>query len=172
MSVILALAAIAVFGFGWGIGNNHGYHKGQNAAAIARRKYLETRINGAARGVTKLSVEDYEQHALSTVASKIHDDPPRWFDHIKCKLGGEAGEFLEHVGKASRDDGWDMRDGPDAFTPERRAYLLKELGDLLWYIVALAAALKSNLAEIMLLNIQKRDARKKRGTLQGAGDDR
>lgn len=149
-----------------------GKHHGRCEAAKARAKYLDVRIDAAAKGVTPLSVSDYEEHCMSTVASKIYDDTPRWFDHLKCKLGGEAGEFLEHVGKASRDDGWDMRDGPDTLSPERRMSLLKELGDILWYVVTLAAVLKSNLAEIMLLNIQKRDGRKQRGTLKGSGDDR
>lgn len=172
MTLVLFFIATLVLIAAIHIAHGVGYNKGLNAAAIARRKYLEARIDGAVKGVTPLSVADYEEHAMSTVASKIFDDPPRWFDHLKCKLSGETGEFLEHIGKASRDDDWDMRKGPDALTPERRMSLLKELGDILWYVVTLAAALRSNLAEIMLLNIQKRNGRKERGTLKGSGDDR
>src|SRR5262249_7225635 len=114
----------------------------------------------------------YESHALSTVASKIYEDKPAWWNHITNKLFGEAGEFAEHAGKASRDDGWNFRDGPDMLTPERRMYLLKELGDMLWYIVVIAKELRSSLAEVVMLNITKREGRKARGTLKGAGDDR
>lgn len=118
-----------------------------------------------------ITAQEYSDHAGSTVASH-HAGTPDWFAHLAFKYFGEAGEFSEHVGKASRDDGWSIFDGVKALTPERRMALLKELGDALWYIDRLAVELESSLGEVMLINIGKREGRKARGTLKGSGDDR
>lgn len=122
--------------------------------------------------VGDVTIENYEVDVFSTVASPIYNSRGRWFNHITNKLSGEAGEFAEHVGKAARDDDWDMNTGGEGFLPERRAALLKELGDILWYVVTTAKELGSSLAEVMYLNIVKRAGRQKRGTLKGNGDDR
>ena len=166
-SVIVALVLFLIGAkYAFKAGHQEGYDQGK---ADAMDFYFRT---FTADDGTKVTLEYYEAHALSTVASKIHDDPPRWFDHITRKLNGEVGEFSEHLGKASRDDDWDMRDGPGALTPERRMSLLKELGDILWYVVTTAKALGSSLAEVAFINITKRNGRKARGTLKGDGDNR
>lgn len=105
------------------------------------------------------------------------------------KLAGEAGEFNEHFGKAQRDDGlfdtqeqWlpeDERGKYKAYhlviyplTPERGGALLKELGDVLWYVAALANELDFTLGEVSLMNLQKLKDRTDRNALQGSGDNR
>lgn len=80
-------------------------------------------------------------------------------------LVGEAGEFADHVKKILRDDDAKM-------TPERRAVLIKELGDILWYIALLAKHLDMPLEEIATLNIEKLKSRQARGKLGGSGDHR
>lgn len=55
---------------------------------------------------------------------------------------------------------------------ECRSRMIKELGDVQWYIARLAAEMGYNLSEIMELNLQKLDARKLAGTLTGDGDNR
>ncbi len=169
--IVLAASAVAVV-FSYGLGKGQGYREGALSAHNARQRQLAAQIAGADKGLWPVSLQAYEEHALATCASKVHSDRIRWWDHITKKLAGETGEFMEHAGKASRDDDWDLRDGVEALTPERRLALLKELGDILWYIVAIAAHLGSSLAEVVMLNIKKRDGRKQRGTLKGDGDNR
>lgn len=80
-------------------------------------------------------------------------------------LAGEAGEIAEKVKKWLRDDAGDM-------TNERRDAILKELGDPLWYITALADDLGFTLEEVVQANVNKLTSRKERNVLQGSGDNR
>ena len=80
-------------------------------------------------------------------------------------LGGEVGEVLNKVKKVMRDNGGEITD-------EFRMDLKKELGDVLWYVAALASELDLDLDEVAEGNIKKLYSRKERGTLKGSGDDR
>ena len=50
--------------------------------------------------------------------------------------------------------------------------LILELGDVLWYIAALADELGIPLEEIAIQNIEKLRGRHARGTIKGEGDNR
>ena len=80
-------------------------------------------------------------------------------------LGGEVGEVLNKVKKI-------MRDHDGKITDEYREILKKELGDVLWYVAALASELGLKLEEVARLNLEKLASRKERGTLGGDGDNR
>jgi NTP pyrophosphatase (non-canonical NTP hydrolase) len=75
-------------------------------------------------------------------------------------LTGEAGEVSEKIKKLFRDN----RIDDDA--------VLKELGDVLFYTVALSNIFGGRLIKIIELNMEKLNARVKNGTLQGSGDNR
>jgi len=83
-------------------------------------------------------------------------------------LTGEAGEIAEKVKKWVRDD---VHKG-EFMSEERRGALLKELGDPLWYIAALADDLGYTLQDVVDANVEKLTSRKERGVLKGSGDDR
>lgn len=74
---------------------------------------------------------------------------------------GEAGEAAEKVKKAWRDG-----------TPLDRVDLVKELGDVLWYITAAARDIGFTLEDVARINIEKLRSRRDRGTLAGSGDNR
>jgi NTP pyrophosphatase (non-canonical NTP hydrolase) len=76
-------------------------------------------------------------------------------------LSGEAGEVSEKVKKLFRDK--------DKFKDED---ILKELGDVLFYTVALANIFGGNLRKVMEMNMAKLDDREQRGVLKGSGDNR
>jgi NTP pyrophosphatase (non-canonical NTP hydrolase) len=80
-------------------------------------------------------------------------------------LAGEAGEFADHAKKVIRDDGGEV-------TPQRRAAMAKELGDVLWYVAQLATELELELDEIARENVEKLRSRQRRGVLAGSGDER
>ena len=75
-------------------------------------------------------------------------------------LTGEAGEVSEKIKKLFRDNKIDE----DA--------VLKELGDVLFYTVALSNIFGGSLIKIIELNMEKLNERVKNGTLQGSGDNR
>lgn len=103
--------------------------------------------------------------------------------YIAGKLGGEAGELSGQVFKAMRDDETIVIGYKDKSTGfmsinqvslpnARRAKVIKEAGDVLWYLAALADELGMSLSEIALGNLENLAGRTERGTLQGDGDDR
>jgi NTP pyrophosphatase (non-canonical NTP hydrolase) len=53
-----------------------------------------------------------------------------------------------------------------------REKLIKECGDVLWFVAVLSEYLGYNLADVADMNIEKLQDRAKRGTIQGSGDDR
>lgn len=82
-----------------------------------------------------------------------------------AKVVVSASRVAEHAKKALRDDG-------EKITPERREAIVKELGDVLWYITATANELGLTLEDIAKKNVEKLLDRNKRGVLSGEGDKR
>jgi NTP pyrophosphatase (non-canonical NTP hydrolase) len=80
-------------------------------------------------------------------------------------LGGEVGEVLEIVKKTERD-------AAGVLNEERKTHLIKELGDVLWYISAIATDLNIEFNEVAQTNIDKLAKRKENNTLNGSGDNR
>lgn len=80
-------------------------------------------------------------------------------------LAGEAGEVCEKVKKIYRDQKGHM-------TEENAREISKELGDVLWYVSALACEINISLSVIAEENLDKLRSRQQRGKLQGSGDDR
>lgn len=79
---------------------------------------------------------------------------------------GEAGEIQGKIKKIMRDEpGMEVSD-------YNRVELMKELGDLQWYVALLAAELGTTLEAIATLNLTKLADRRERGVLTGSGDNR
>jgi len=76
-------------------------------------------------------------------------------------LVGEAGEVSEKIKKLFRDK--------NKFSDDE---VLKELGDVLFYTVALSNIFNGNLRKIMEMNMSKLNDREQRGVLKGSGDNR
>lgn len=87
------------------------------------------------------------------------------FVYPGLKMPGEVGEVCEHLGKAIRDDKGEI-------TSERRGAILLELGDVLWYVAALADDLGIPLDEVAGANLAKLASRAERGVIGGSGDNR
>lgn len=78
---------------------------------------------------------------------------------------GESGEVAEKFKKLIRDKNGQM-------SAEDRAEILKELGDILWYVNAVAYLLDSSLEEVAANNLTKVLGRKAEGKIAGSGDNR
>lgn len=119
------------------------------------------RTNG---GLTMRVYEDFVDHIAiypNRLSGKFSDGV------VYCALGmnGEAGEFADKVKKI-------LRDKEGVLEADDREALLNELGDVLWYVAAMAGELDSSLEEVAVVNIEKLKARQKANTLQGEGDNR
>lgn len=90
----------------------------------------------------------------------------RALEYLSLGLGSEAGEVLGKIKKAIRDDN-------GVITPERRAEIASEMGDLAWYLAQTATVLGLDLEDDVLApNIEKLKSRTMRGVLKGSGDNR
>ena len=75
-------------------------------------------------------------------------------------LVGEAGEVAEKIKKFFRDEDFSKEE------------IVKELGDVLFYITALANHIGSDLETVMNKNLDKLHDRRSRNMIQGSGDNR
>ena len=93
-------------------------------------------------------------------------------------LAGEAGEVANKVKKMWRDEsGYEYRDNAfGGMTLEYRDRFKKdlqaELGDIAWYLAAVANELGISLEQAAHDNLSKLESRQRRGVLGGSGDGR
>ena len=88
-------------------------------------------------------------------------------------LNGEAGEVAERVKKIVRDDeAGNSRDALDKAIAIRRDDIVKEMGDVLWYLAALSHELGVTLEEVAWANVSKLRSRQERNVIKGSGDNR
>jgi NTP pyrophosphatase (non-canonical NTP hydrolase) len=113
-----------------------------------------------------LTLDEYQKAANLTA-----DYPLRGqnllYPAIGC--GEEAGEILGKVKKLWRNQG---KTAGSSLTTEERDAILKELGDNLWYLAAMATELGVTLEEVAQINVTKLADRKARGVIKSEGDSR
>jgi len=109
-----------------------------------------------------MNMNDYQTAALRTAAPKDKKDEVFHLVHGLC---GESGEIAEKVKKIVRDKNGQISD-------EDKAEILKELGDVLWYVAVLADHFDITLGDVADKNIAKLADRQKRGLISGSGDNR
>lgn len=113
-----------------------------------------------------MNFQDYSQKAISTLTSDhAYGDISADLMAQILGLAGESGEVTEKFKKL-------IRDKQGKLTADDRAEIIKELGDVLWYINSAAHLLGSSLEEVARLNNEKLASRRQRGQLHGSGDNR
>jgi NTP pyrophosphatase (non-canonical NTP hydrolase) len=111
--------------------------------------------------VRTLTLDDYQRQARTTAIYSRSD----CLTYPALGLCGEAGEVANIVKK------W-IRDSNRELSPDIKAKLIKELGDVLWYLSQVASDLGVSLNEVASINLAKLADRAARNTLGGSGDDR
>lgn len=104
-----------------------------------------------------MNFEDY-QKIIETFAVYPRENELIAISYLALGLNGEAGEVADEVKKAIRNDG--------QISPERRAKILDEIGDVLWYITRLTIEFDTPLSEIAWANIEKLEKRRQEGGLK------
>lgn len=105
-----------------------------------------------------MTFDEYQTAAAETAVYKRN--PQMTIMYPALGLAGETGEVLEKIKKFYRDAVID------------REAVKKELGDVLWYVSALAGDLGFTLDDVAQTNINKLRDRKMRNQLHGSGDNR
>ena len=112
----------------------------------------------------------YQERAIQYDTSRLAIDKEARYDGYMEKalgLAGETGEVLEKIKKMIRD-----KNGVFSPIPEDIAELKKELGDVLWYLSALAFYNGIDLDDVARANLEKLRSRKERNQIHGSGDNR
>ena len=103
-----------------------------------------------------LTLNEYQAEAMSY---RLESADPLYAEY---GLTGEVGEFFSLLAKARR----------DGRKFDHELQVKKELGDILWFIAAIAADNGYTLEQIANGNLSKLNSRKSNNTLQGSGDNR
>jgi NTP pyrophosphatase (non-canonical NTP hydrolase) len=113
-----------------------------------------------------MNIQDYSTKALSTDLFESTDDiaSAAMLEKV-LGLVGEAGEVADKFKKLLRDKG-------GVASEEERKEIVKELGDVLWYVNSISHYLGYNLEDAAKLNLEKLASRKERNVLHGSGDNR
>lgn len=104
-----------------------------------------------------MNFKEYQELAKTTA---IYPEAAKIF-YPCIGLAGEVGEICEKVKKH-------VRDGKVLDTED----LKKELGDVLWYLSALASDLGIDLEDVATTNYEKLKSRQERNVIKGSGDNR
>lgn len=112
---------------------------------------------------------NFREYQAATTTTAIYPNPGSgdWdaITYAVLGLASEAGEVAGKLKKALRDDG-------GAITSTRRAAIIDELGDVLWYVARVASEFAIDLDQIARRNIAKLGSRATRDVLGGDGDQR
>ena len=109
-----------------------------------------------------MDFKEYQEKAWETA---IYPNKGKNIYYPALGLGGEIGEVLEKIKKILRDEN-------EKVSKEKKQELTKEMGDVLWYLSALATEFNINLNKIAEENILKLSSRKDREQIHGSGDNR
>ena len=107
-----------------------------------------------------MRMHEYQQSAAKTALK-----PAMTLHYLAPGCAAEAGEVAGKWAKAVRDNGGILDE-------ERRAELLKEVGDNLWFLALICEVMGTTLDEVAEANLNKLMSRKERGVLGGSGDNR
>lgn len=103
-----------------------------------------------------MNLNDYQATARETRS------PTADWNYALLNLASECGELLGLVAKV-------IRDGPNEKFHDLG---VKELGDILWHVAAIADDLGVSLEDVAQTNLNKLASRKERGVISGSGDNR
>ena len=110
-----------------------------------------------------LQIDEYQEKAHSTAFYK--GMYKKDWTYPVTGLASEAGEVCGKFAKA-------VRDSNGYISEARKEDIIKELGDVCWFVAEIATVFDVKLSEVMEKNLEKLEDRKKRGVLSGSGDNR
>jgi NTP pyrophosphatase (non-canonical NTP hydrolase) len=108
---------------------------------------------------------EFNHYQKEATQSAIYPNKGNNFLYPALGLAGETGEVCEKIKKV-------LRDKAGVLDYNDIKAITLELGDVLWYISALAGEIGISLDTVAENNLIKLGSRKDRGVLGGSGDER
>lgn len=114
-----------------------------------------------------MTFDEYQKLAITTDTFGGKPQPIDSHAFISKLLGlvGETGEVAEKFKKIFRDKG-------GVLSEDDKKEMVKEVGDILWYINAMSCYMGVKLEDVANANLDKVLSRKARGKTHGSGDNR
>lgn len=109
-----------------------------------------------------MTFEEYQNLSRKFAAYPSHGSN---FVYPTLGLTSEAGEVADKFKKIIRDEDGKMSE-------EKKLEIVKELGDVLWYLSQLSSELDVSLDKVASTNLEKLHSRMERGKISGSGDNR
>lgn len=115
------------------------------------------------------AIKTFQQYAHDAIELASYPDFGNNLLYPALGLAGEAGEAVDKIKKIWRNKG--ITSAKFLSTDDKDA-LVKEIGDVLWYIAALAYELEVPLSVVAGTNIAKLQDRSRRNVIKSEGDNR
>ena len=112
-----------------------------------------------------MELKEYQDRAMTTCMPSSNN-----FSYMFLNLVGEVGEFGSKVAKAIRKEQNRIEYNDLGVSTINDEELQKEAGDILWQLSGLCTVMGWNLEDIAQQNLDKLQARKAVGTIDGNGD--
>jgi NTP pyrophosphatase (non-canonical NTP hydrolase) len=113
-----------------------------------------------------MTFDEYQIQCRKTdVGTAAQDCLDPGFLYYVLGVAGESGEFVEKVKKL-------FRDKKGIIDQEFIDVVIKEMGDILWYMARFSDQFDIDFNDVAETNITKLLSRLERGTLHGEGDNR
>lgn len=116
-------------------------------------------------------MNEYQKKAMTTCLKESDN-----FSYMFLNLVGEVGEFASKVAKHIRKGNAYISGSSDLYfnefpeLSENEKELMKEAGDMLWQLSGLCSVMGWSLEDVAQMNLDKLQARKEAGTIDGNGD--
>lgn len=113
-----------------------------------------------------MNFNEYQKECSKTDVGTSAQDclTPGWL-YYTLGIAGETGELIEKIKKLFRDKNGIIDDN-------FKEAVIKEMGDIEWYIARLADWFGIKFEDIFVTNIEKLKSRQERNVLHGEGDER
>ena len=119
-----------------------------------------------------MNINEYQlrAHSFADYSMPMIPEPEKGairVDYVYPVMGltEESGEVAGKFAKAVRDCNGKIDD-------ERKEAIVKELGDVTWFVAEICTLLNVSMEEVMQKNIDKLTSRKERNVIHGNGDNR
>ncbi len=110
-----------------------------------------------------MNFEEYQKESKKT--AKYPKIDGKGYLYPVLGLAGEAGEVAEKIKKVFRDKNGEISD-------ETKMEIIKELGDVLWYLAQISSELDVPFDRVAQENLKKLASRFERDKISGNGDNR
>ena len=114
-------------------------------------------------------MKTFEEYSDAVWQFASYPDRGNNFIYPALGLAGESGEVAEKIKKLWRNQG---HTAAAQLSAQQKQELVKELGDVLWYVNAMCRELGVAMGEVAAQNAAKLSDRAQRGVIKSEGDNR